>query len=732
MAPKKAPIAQLSHDVIKTFADGLTASDFERPVQCFECAAEYATPQGLASHLKKHGAVDEDLTELLAVRRDVERRSRANPPQGLTPRATAPLSDLEAATLSPDKGGDTSRVDCKCGRVVSKANLLDHLTKSKYHRAAPLGKDVVRTWYSVKDGWCLSNHKPKEQCTIFETKYATSGAALAAPIPTPKSRPRAQEEDAVSLGAQILANMNRRANAALQASDMEAFNQLFDNACRFAQIRSNTGSSLAGSPTPHPSSKIEVELPAVAIRQEAKDWQHPEGDKAQRVNCPKFLNGGKLYKTFTFDLTEFQKWLPRYTQVKEGGSIRATCGNLERLFHLIEFPNGSDPKGVLCQCLSENIITELKELPVMHKMYSWPKAIMVALDHYLTFLMIKCNRERPRQTETRQTLLELQEEVVQGYKGEDNDQRKVQTADKKRRDTRRLQEQWPSTDLIKAAVKQAMVDLYYCVQIYTGGKDQLALMNKLMIGIIQYNEYAGRTKEWRTLSAAHVAEQFANGKHVLVCRDHKTAQIYGDVGKPLSPGTKKAMQVYDSAFQGDHARKDDLFFQPCQGKEISISYYLRAFGEESFPEIRAPNSNLLRKQFTTVTMRHAKQNKCFEMLRAYDKHGKETMQKHYICESAEEDAEYGSFIFKEVYGEPVPWPADEEFRQMRRKLPFAQEECFDASEDEDRNADEEVGEAIGKASGGRKRAKKLGRSWGRKFNRRQTVDDADRSQTKDS
>jgi len=96
------------------------------------------------------------------------------------------------------------------------------------------------------------------------------------------------------------------------------------------------------------ASQVEVELPIVAIKEDAKAWQHPVGDKADRTTAPSFLNNGKLYKEFSFDFTEFQKWLPRNTKVKDSYSIAATCSALERLFHLIDFPAGSDPKGDLC------------------------------------------------------------------------------------------------------------------------------------------------------------------------------------------------------------------------------------------------------------------------------------------------------------------------------------------------------------------------------------------------
>ena len=455
------------------------------------------------------------------------------------------------------------------------------------------------------------------------------------------------------------------------------------------QMQMQTSSGSQG-PAPSQGPTIaapEVHLPSVGISNFAKTWKHPEGEKAIRVNCPY-----KLFKTFTFDLEGFEQWLPRHTKVKQKCSINATKGNLERFFQLLEFEAGADPKGILCQCLNDSIIQQLRELPIMHKQYSWPKTIMNALDHYIKFLAMKCNQARPRQSETRNTLLQLNEEVVQGYKGEDCDQRLRQNKEKKRRDTKRLTEQWPETADIKASVKQAMVDLQDMAQRYDGSTKMKAQMNCLVIAIIHYNEFAGRSGEWAKLSAAHVHSQFASGKNVLICQDHKTAEVYGDVGKPLSPGTKKAMEIYDSAFQGEYQRENDLFFQPCSGKQVSISYYLSKFGRDNWPELPAPNSNLIRKQFASVTDAHASRNECFKMMEAFDKHGEATMRKAYICKSAEQDAEYGFYIFREVYGDPVPWPTPEEHQQMRRKMEAVGEEEDTEEEEEEEATDEEEGE----------------------------------------
>lgn len=59
--------------------------------------------------------------------------------------------------------------------------------------------------------------------------------------------------------------------------------------------------------------------------------------------------------------------------------------------------SGADPKGVLVACLRDGIIEKLRLLPIMDNQYTWPKTIIIALDHYCQFLMRKCIQTRPRQ-----------------------------------------------------------------------------------------------------------------------------------------------------------------------------------------------------------------------------------------------------------------------------------------------------------------------------------------------
>lgn len=57
-----------------------------------------------------------------------------------------------------------------------------------------------------------------------------------------------------------------------------------------------------------------------------------------------------------------------------------------------------------------------------------------------------------------------------------------------------------------------------------------------MVGILATNGYLGRKKEWETMDKNHVIQQLESGKDFVVCPNHKTSSVYGDLAKWLAPG----------------------------------------------------------------------------------------------------------------------------------------------------------------------------------------------------
>jgi len=149
--------------------------------------------------------------------------------------------------------------------------------------------------------------------------------------------------------------------------------------------------------------------------------------------------------------------------------------------------------------------------------------------------------------EARLTIQQLMDEMLHGYNRRGLEYRKLADRKKHRYDAERL-ENFPSVEAIKAAVLSAMVALASIAKNAEGksGLEQhlIILAATLIVGIIYYNGFAGRSGEWEAMLKSHVLEQAASDKDFLLCDQRKTADTYGTLAKYVAPGTMQGMLVY--------------------------------------------------------------------------------------------------------------------------------------------------------------------------------------------
>ena len=109
------------------------------------------------------------------------------------------------------------------------------------------------------------------------------------------------------------------------------------------------------------------------------------------------------------------------------------------------------------------------------------------------------------------------------------------------------------------------------------------LANAAMIGVIYCNGFGGRCGEWCVLKLRDFRAQMKRGKNYVLCQEHKTSHVYGDLAKWLADGTKEAMNTY-----ADLPRRDDCetFFHPSfEGvRTVDVHHALKRFGEKFLPE----------------------------------------------------------------------------------------------------------------------------------------------------
>ena len=198
------------------------------------------------------------------------------------------------------------------------------------------------------------------------------------------------------------------------------------------------------------------------------------------------------------------------------------------------------------------------------------------------------------------------------------------------------------------------------------GKDVLprgvqGLANAAIVGVIYCNGFAGRCGEWCRLKLAHFRAQMKKDRGYVVCQEHKTSHIYGDLAKWLATGTRYAMSTY-----ADLPRRDDCdtFLQPTfEGvRAVDVHYALRRFGEKFLPDCpQKPTVNLMRKWYHTKLMTMSKtEAQLYKLMERIDAHTPGVAAKHYVLKNPEHDAKLAKILVHEVLGEPVPWPKEME------------------------------------------------------------------------
>ena len=160
------------------------------------------------------------------------------------------------------------------------------------------------------------------------------------------------------------------------------------------------------------------------------------------------------------------------------------------------------------------------------------------------------------------------------------------------------------------------------------------------------------------MKKAYFLEHLDAGADHLICSNHKTAKVYGDLEKWIAPGTPTAIRVY----LGLDGKVSNLLLDPVRAttQHACVHYCLRRFGEVYFPGREAPACNLIRKMFHTYLMQMSQQGKVLDLLSKVDAHSKRVAMDMYTCATPGDDAQLGKTLFEQVMKDTVPWPTTEE------------------------------------------------------------------------
>lgn len=143
-------------------------------------------------------------------------------------------------------------------------------------------------------------------------------------------------------------------------------------------------------------------------------------------------------------------------------------------------------------------------------------------------------------------------------------------------------EGFPPVPLVKKALAKAMHALPQIKQQHHSAKELPAPVqsaaNADLAGILWFNGFGGRKKEWEIMLREHCQEQFAKVLDYFVCHVHNTSQTYGSLAKSLAPGTVQAITTHFDLPCRPSVKT--LFVPSIEGTElVSIPYLLERFAK---------------------------------------------------------------------------------------------------------------------------------------------------------
>ena len=223
------------------------------------------------------------------------------------------------------------------------------------------------------------------------------------------------------------------------------------------------------------------------------------------------------------------------------------------------------------------------------------------------------------------------------------------------------------------------------------------LANAAMIGVIYCNGFGGRCGEWCILKLRDFRAQMKKGRSYVLCQEHKTSHLYGDLAKWLAEGTKEAMTTY-AALPRRH--DCETFFHPSfeEVRTVDVHHALKRFGEKFLPECQQkPTVNLMRKWYHTKLVTVSKtEDELYKLMSRIDAHSHRVAAKHYVLQTPEHDANLAKILVEEVLGTTVPWPKEMEhlpwqkFKEKIKVMPSSVSPNEDSEVPDDPSEEEEL------------------------------------------
>ena len=585
------------------------------------CGKVFSKFRSLCQHLKDHHLAPPELMQDHWLHRAMLRERRGGDSKELG------FLEFDCVGLSylADGSVDEARFTCKwcSGRVLAKTTCLKHMTGQH-----PLHKAEVHTWLTYTDGEKFRKVKKLDGETVQSDRLYLTGAMLrhmAGGASADEASPSGSATGAVQEVPRFLVPTAKQVPKPPPPM---------------------AGIPQAPQPAPPMAAAPEVHMPTVTIAPAALSWTAAELDPASRR---------KTWPIATADglpLDDFERFM-RGGALSEK-TIGAAIQGVQYFFSLLHIEGeGFSLTGALVTIYIDNTAAALFDLPVLHTEHSWTRKIVNAVSKLCKFLLLECGRRR--WDEAARCIEQLHRESFAQRLKVLSKQKKVESILRRQHDSERLSKLPPVPEM-KEAVRLAMIDLRF-ISLHAIGLDTVpdrlhSAATAAMVGILWFNGFAGRSKEWELMSMDAIREAFSSNRDYLVCAIHKTAATYGDLGKHLSPGTKAAIADYIDLPRG--GRDTGKFLQPgprAKSGKVSVHTCLRTFCAVYLADYEVPGTTLLRKWYHSGIKND--EQKAMQLVARLDGHSHKIAEEVYAVSTPLQDAEKAKHLVDVMLGGPV-------------------------------------------------------------------------------
>jgi hypothetical protein len=401
----------------------------------------------------------------------------------------------------------------------------------------------------------------------------------------------------------------------------------------------------------------EVPTPDLTVAGWVHEWKHPRelGVHKQRYDPP--------HKPCTDELIAFKEFL-------EGcgtntSTIKSFVADMRRLFGMFAYTD--DPAkpyswlGIMLASYKQGAMHALLATDLMAPHHHWARHTRHALSWFIKWISNECMQyELDYEKGRLDTLVAV---VI-------NQKKKMVNAAKKQSDLalnrhhaniiREVQKDQGFRSRVKESILDAMYHLKYVCGMCTdkGYVDARSrhLINICLAFLIYFNSFGGRPGEWKSMLSAAVWTMLNGSLDYIECPEHKTAMVYGSLGKHCPDGTKEGFK-HVLCLPAD-SPPSHLLLTTHGTPGVNISKCLKCACDVFFNGKYTMTPTIARKYFHVESVNVAKRDEVLRMLKRVDAHTEAVAEGVYCCNHPETDAMYGSFLYEAVLGKPVGWPSE--------------------------------------------------------------------------